>query len=145
MDRCCKQVEGEHGKCVQYRCDEGFASDAVLLCGSVDSAQQLRGRDGGYRDQLIAAKVVLEPLADGLHRVLGGQGACGPFELDENGGVQDRAHGSDGTTHCAYRIEHCFHVLGERWIGGAALASRASASRSRKRPREHTSSPPGGH
>jgi hypothetical protein len=87
MDSCDKQVKREHGECIQRCRDERLASGTMLLSSSVNSVQQLRGSDRCYRDLIIAAKMILQALTDGLHRTPGGQRTCGPLELDEDRGV----------------------------------------------------------
>jgi hypothetical protein len=87
MNSCDKQVKGEHGECVQYRLDARLTAGTMLLGSSVNSVQQLGGCDGRYRDLVVRAKAILQALTDSLHRMLGGQRARGPLELDEYRGV----------------------------------------------------------
>lgn len=87
MDPRDKQVEGEDWERVQYCRDECLTPSSMLLRGSVNSVQQLRGRDRADCDLLVAAKAVRQAAADGLHRTPDGQCTCGALKLEENRGV----------------------------------------------------------
>jgi hypothetical protein len=67
-----EQVEGKRWKGCKYALDERFASSTVLVCGSVHTVQQLRGRDCGDSDILILLQLRLQALSNLSHGMRGG-------------------------------------------------------------------------
>jgi hypothetical protein len=82
-----KQAERQRGERGQDGFDEGLTAGLVLCGCAVDTVEQFRGRDGGYRDILSRAQLLFQPLAYLGHGGGRGQSPDGAFKVDENYGV----------------------------------------------------------
>ena len=80
-------AEGQRGKRVQDRLDEGLTAGSVLGGSAVHAVQQLRGRNGGDPDLLVGPELILQAPAHLGHRVSRRQTPHGAFKVDEDGGV----------------------------------------------------------
>ena len=82
-----EKAEGQRGKRVQDRLDEGLTAGPVLEGSSVHAVQQLGGRDGGDPDLLVGPQLLHQTPTHLGHRVSRRQTPDGAFKADEDGGV----------------------------------------------------------
>jgi len=82
-----EKAEGQRGKRVQDRLDEGLTAGPALGGSSVYAVQQLGGRDGGDPDLLVGPQLLLQTPTHLGHRVSRRQTPDGAFKVDEDGGV----------------------------------------------------------
>ncbi len=82
-----EKAEGQRGKRVEDRLDEGLTAGSVLGGSSVHAVQQLGGCDGGDPDLLVRPQLPLQAPTHLGHRVSRRQTPDGAFKVDEDGGV----------------------------------------------------------
>jgi hypothetical protein len=82
-----EQTERQRGKRGQDCFDERFSTGSVLRGRAMHAVQQFRCRDGGYRDIVVRAELLFQPLAYRGHGRGGREALDGPFKVDEDGGV----------------------------------------------------------